>query len=138
MMIIVKNKLITMKIASTKERLIQYIENHNIKIKKFYEQTRIKRGFLDSDKLKSAVSDRFLAIIINFPDINLEWLITGKGEMLKKYETNKGISILAEKSEVYGVVNYKEKYFETLEKLNQANERLLALTDIGKELIEKK
>ena len=42
------------------------------------------------------------------------------------------LSIVAEESEVYGFTNYKEKYFETLEKLNACNERVLAFTDLKK------
>lgn len=47
------------------------------------------------------------------------------------------LSIVAEESEVYGVTNYKEKYFETLEKLNACNERLLGFTDLKKGSIKK-
>ncbi len=42
------------------------------------------------------------------------------------------LSVVSEESEVYGVINYKEKYFETLEKLNACNERVLAFTDLKK------
>lgn len=48
-----------MNFATTKERIIQYIDFKGIKVKDFYEKTGIKRGFLDSDKLKSSVSDIF-------------------------------------------------------------------------------
>lgn len=71
--------------ASTKERLLQFIEYKDIKLTDFFKNTGIKRGFLDSDKLKSVVSDIFIAkIIATYPDVNLEWLITGKGDMLKR------------------------------------------------------
>lgn len=73
-----------MNFATTKGRILQYIDFKGIKIKEFYEKTGIKRGFLDSDKLKSSVSDVFLTIIFAcFNDLNPVWLITGKGEMLK-------------------------------------------------------
>ncbi|MDY3352292.1 hypothetical protein PG357_09905, partial [Riemerella anatipestifer] len=73
-----------MNFATTKERIIQYIDFEGIKIKDFYKKTGIKRGFLDSDKLKSSVSDVFLATIFaTFDNINPIWLITGEGEMLK-------------------------------------------------------
>ena len=48
-------------------------------------KTGIKRGFLDTDKLDSSVSDMFLAkIIAVFPELNIEWLLTGEGEMLRE------------------------------------------------------
>lgn len=55
-----------------------------------------------------------------------------------KTEQKNKLSIVAEESEVYGVVNYKEKYFETLEKLNACNERVLSYTDIKKGTIKKR
>jgi repressor LexA len=79
-----------MKFATTKQRIIQYLEFKEISVKNFLEITEIKRGFLDSDKLESTVSDIFMTkIIANFTDINLEWLLTGKGEMLKTVPTVK-------------------------------------------------
>lgn len=73
-----------MKIAKTKERILKYIEKKKLTKTIFFNQTGIKRGFLDADKLNQAVSDEhFAKIIATYPDINLEWLLTGKGEMLK-------------------------------------------------------
>jgi len=73
----------TKNIATSKERLLQYLELKGISKKDFYSKTEIKRGFLDTDKLKSNISDVFLAnIIANFNDLNLYWLISGIGEML--------------------------------------------------------
>lgn len=74
-----------MNFATTKERIVHYIDFKGIKVKEFYKITGIKRGFLDSDKLKSSVSDTFLATIIaKFTDINPIWLLTGQGSMLKE------------------------------------------------------
>ncbi len=73
----------TNNIATSKNRIIQYLDIKGISKKEFYEKTEIKRGFLDTDKLKSNISDVFLAnIIAVYDDMNLYWLITGKGEML--------------------------------------------------------
>lgn len=69
--------------ATTKERILEFIDFKGLKVKEFLEITSIKRGFLDSDKLNSSVSDIFLAnIIAKFTDLNPIWLITGKGEMI--------------------------------------------------------
>ena len=74
-----------MNIVTTKERILQYIEYKGISISEFLRNTDIKRGFLDADKLNSAVSDVFVAkIIATYSDLNLEWLITGEGQMLKE------------------------------------------------------
>ena len=68
----------------TKRRLLEFIEFKKITIQKFFEITGIKRGFLDSDKLNQAVSDKHFAMIFaSFPELSPDWLITGKGEMLR-------------------------------------------------------
>lgn len=85
-----------MNIVTTKERILQYIEYKGISISEFLRNTDIKRGFLDADKLNSAVSDVFVAkIIANYGDLNLEWLITGEGQMLKE-DSNPADHLIAE------------------------------------------
>ena len=69
---------------TTKERIIQLIEAKGTTKSIFLKNTGCKRGFLDSDKLTQAVNDKQIsAILSGFPDINIEWLVTGKGQMFK-------------------------------------------------------
>ena len=71
----------------TKKRILQLIDNKGITKTIFFQRTGLKRGFLDADKLNQAVSDRQIAMIIAaFPDVNLEWLITGNGDELRKID----------------------------------------------------
>jgi hypothetical protein len=78
-----------MKIASSKGRILEFIDYKQISIVKFLTQTGIKRGFLDTDKLNASISDVFLAKIITaYPEINIERIITGVGEMLKENNTH--------------------------------------------------
>ncbi|MCT4613619.1 MAG: S24 family peptidase [Marinifilaceae bacterium] len=73
-----------MNIATTKERLLQYIDYLGISKNKFFQETGLRRGFLDGDKLKSSIPDTFIATIVaQYPELNIEWLITGKGQMLQ-------------------------------------------------------
>lgn len=70
---------------TTKDRVLQFIEYKGISKTTFLNETEIKRGFLDKDKLSASVSDILLEkIIYTYPEIDLFWLITGKGSMLKK------------------------------------------------------
>jgi len=72
-----------MKIATTKERILQFIEFKGITKSSFLKETGLKRGVLDADKITSSISDIFITrIIATYPEINLSWLMMGEGEML--------------------------------------------------------
>jgi hypothetical protein len=104
----------------TKRRILQFIDYKGIGITKFFKETGIKRGFLDTDKLDSSVSDMFLAkIIAVFPELNIEWLLTGEGEMLRKegviQQAHNNISSTITQHQT---INAPDDY-ETLKKENQ-------------------
>lgn len=71
-----------------KENIVKTLEFKGISKYKFYQENGISRGVLDQ---KTGISEdniaRFLAY---FPEINPNWLITGKGEMLLS-KSEKGI-----------------------------------------------
>ena len=104
----------------TKRRILQFIEYKGIGITNFFKKTGIKRGFLDTDKLDSSVSDMFLAkIIAVFPELNIEWLLTGEGDMLRKegviQQAHNNISSTITQHQT---INAPDDY-ETLKKENQ-------------------
>lgn len=118
-----------MKFATTKRRIILYIDYKGISVSNFFIETGIKRGFLDSDKLDSAVSDVFIAkIIAVYKDLNLYWLITGKGEMLLE----KNEQIFSFVNEPLPVYSLKEENSEVVEILKQT------IADLKKEVEELK
>jgi hypothetical protein len=107
-----------MNFATTKERIIQFIDFKGISITNFLKETGIKRGFLDTDKLKSSVSDIFLTMIIEtYLELNLEWLITGKGEMLRE-NTLQSDDVNQKPNELIEAKN------QIIELLKQENQRL--------------
>jgi hypothetical protein len=64
-----------------KENILQYIELHGISKYDFYKRTGITRGVLDQN---TGISEENIAkILAYFSDINIEWLILGKGSMVK-------------------------------------------------------
>lgn len=74
-----------MNIATTKQRILEFIEFKSISKQTFFKETGLKRGFLDADKLHTTIPDTFIAnIIATFPELDLGWLVTGKGQMLKE------------------------------------------------------
>lgn len=81
-------------LATTKERILHYIECKNIPKSKFYNDLGIKRGLLDSDKLKASVTDVVIAkILAIYKDLNINWLLTGEGNMLRTESEKENIPV---------------------------------------------
>ena len=74
-----------LKIMGVVQRLNQFIEIKGISKYRFYQQTGLSNGALD--KGDNLGSDKCEKIYYAFPEINLVWLLTGQGEMLKSNET---------------------------------------------------
>lgn len=91
------------------QRLNQFIEIKGISKYKFYKKTGLSNGALD--KGDNLGSDKCEKIHYAFPEINLEWLLTGQGEMLIGTEVPTSTPQLsnrsAESSIYYNM--YKEK-----------------------------
>ena len=64
-----------------KEKIRQYLNSKGISKNSFYQKTGFAIGFLDSGK--SLGADKLETIIDNYPDLSLEWLVLGKGDMIK-------------------------------------------------------
>ncbi|MGJ1305164.1 S24 family peptidase [Sphingobacterium multivorum] len=69
---------------TARKRIIDFIENQKIAPKEFLLKTGLAKGFVDRSHQKSSASDVYLSKILEaYPSVNAEWLITGKGDMLK-------------------------------------------------------
>jgi len=66
---------------SSVSRIVDFIESQRIKKSVFYRKTGMSNGYLD--KVKELGADKYASIISNYPEINPDWLLTGKGSMLK-------------------------------------------------------
>ena len=65
------------------ERIKQFAEYKEVSIRRFCEITGIANGAFT--RAKGVGSENLSKIFNAFPDINLTWLITGKGEMLDNH-----------------------------------------------------
>ena len=78
---------------SVKERLRYYISFKGISERKFCLTIGVSGTYINSIR-KSMHPDKIKSIAMHFPDLNLEWLMTGIGEMIKdidsKLESAKG------------------------------------------------
>ena len=68
-----------------KSRIIQLIENKKLPKELFYSKIGMtSASFRGKARLTPINSSAIENILSEVPDLSLEWLITGKGEMLKK------------------------------------------------------
>lgn len=67
--------------SKIQERIKEYIDTKGISVREFCRQINVSPSFLSRDAEIS--SDKVLNIINTFPEISVEWLITGNGEMIK-------------------------------------------------------
>ncbi len=77
------------KITAIKQRILQIAKNKRIKIEDFCEKNEISYSNFKGDRLFRPInSDSLVTILTTNPDINPEWLLTGKGEMIKNLSEN--------------------------------------------------
>lgn len=86
--------------TSIRERIAEFLILKGISRYRFYKDTGLSNGFLD--KPGSINSDNCEKICYCYTDINPEWLLTGKGGMLKNDEPtgapkNMSIEVLLQK-----------------------------------------
>ncbi len=74
---------------SIKERLREFIMFKNISIREFERQIGVAYGFL-SNMSNSTSPKNFTKISHCYPELNIEWLMTGEGEMLRGQVQNIG------------------------------------------------
>lgn len=65
----------------TKSNLLTFIQKKNLSKTEFYKITGLSNGFLD--KGSSVTSTNLETILKHFPELSLDWLITGEGPMLR-------------------------------------------------------
>lgn len=72
-------------LAPVKGRVIQFIENQSIEKKMFFEKLGVASSNFRGNALYSEISADVLAKILTLhPNVNSDWLLTGKGSMLKE------------------------------------------------------
>lgn len=71
------------KISNIKERILYFAKNQNISYEFFCESIGMTYGsFKGIAKKRPLNSDALETLITKYPQINCEWLLTGKGNML--------------------------------------------------------
>lgn len=77
-----------------KERILQYIDYKNIKKDLFFNSIGFSYSNFKGNNINSEIgSDKLVNILSFYNDINPEWLLTGKGPMLREPTDNNPVSI---------------------------------------------
>jgi hypothetical protein len=109
---------------SEKERLKLFVKSTNLSENAFCLRCNLPRTFISSMK-NSFGNDKLNKIVEQFPDLNTIWLRMGEGQMLKSQ--NKCDTCNNEVSDCIINIDYKEKYFEVLERyynIREENDKL--------------
>ena len=69
-----------------KDRLLSFIQSQNMSVAKFERITGLSNGYVSSIK-KSISVDKLENILSAFPNLNKEWVVSGKGYMTEDQET---------------------------------------------------
>lgn len=67
---------------SVKERLKKFIQTQKMTVIEFERSINASNGYVNSIH-KSIGIDKLNDVIEKYPNLNIEWLLTGKGEMIK-------------------------------------------------------
>lgn len=73
--------------STVRERLTEYLKVKKISKSAFGRAIGASSAFVTSIQ-KTIGADKIQAITLNYPDLNIEWLLTGEGEMLKGQSGN--------------------------------------------------
>lgn len=68
--------------GSVKERLIEFLEHERVSKAEFGRKIGVSSAYVTSMR-KSIDKDKIKSIALNYPNLNLDWLLYGEGEMLK-------------------------------------------------------
>lgn len=69
--------------TTVKERLLEFIRSKNIPVNRFEKTCGLSTGYINNIR-KSIQPEKTQSIANNFPELNMGWVLTGEGEMLKE------------------------------------------------------
>lgn len=113
----------------TVQRIQQFIENKGISKYRFYQESGLSNGALD--KGENIGSDKCEKILYAFPELNPEWLLTGRGSMLKNDQQSLTKEIDAAKGEGLSEVVLAKKnripFYDDISTIGGINDHIATL-----------
>lgn len=118
------------KISPIKQRILQYIDYKKYSKEFFCQKTGISYGNLKGKSLLSEIGGAQLVEILSvFEEISPEWLLTGKGSMLKNISKTNNSEYLKQKNDFENSLVKNEDEEKSLSKLIQVFQEQLILKD---------
>lgn len=107
------------KFSNIKERILYLTEYYSVSKELFFENIGMTYGnFKGSAKERPLNSDAIVKILSIYTEINSDWLLTGKGDMLKK-----------EYEDFIVVPDKSKELFSSFAKIQSEDEKLQAMVD---------
>ena len=106
-----------------KERLIEFLSYYKISKTEFGNAIGASNAFVTSIR-KSISPDKIQSIALNYPQLNIDWLLTGEGKMLKD-DYNSDQEIISLKKEI-------EELKTTIIRLQAENDVLREVVGLNK------
>ena len=107
------------------ERILKILDFKNVTKYKFCKDLGVSNAFLD--KPREITTDKYANILDYFSDVNPEWLLTGKGEMLRNPNAQKTLVPASNASIEHFDLQHKYK------NSSQINKKLIPFYDINAE-----
>ena len=112
-----------------KQRLLEFVENKKLKKMVFYDTIGMKQSNFSGEGASSSLkTENIIKILIAFPDINPDWLLLGKGEMLRKNDTIQSISGNSN-IQISGNENMAAPHKDLEDKISYLEDKVLFLTE---------
>lgn len=104
---------------TVKDRLKEFIKHKGIPVRKFEETIGVSHSYVSNIRV-SIQPDKMISIAKCYPELNTEWLLTGKGEMLREDDSSRGSSEPPSQMQYF-----YDKLDEKDEEIKRLNEELI-------------
>jgi uncharacterized protein YlxW (UPF0749 family) len=96
-----------------KQRILLYADNKGYSKRKIYLDTGISNGVLDKES--GLTEDNIERFVSTYKDVNIEWLLTGNGDMLRHQDSPKPTIDTNRLDELNEIIDIQRKLIKNLE-----------------------